>query len=151
MAEQPETTARLAHARHAGHHEVLAPRSQFYQGSFGRLFRNLTPWTPPGSTESEQITSMFTYRAPASTATRSHSRRVSSMALQESAATLTPERRMSLATRYATRYPSPWTSKEHRSLKACSMVSIRKWAAPNRDANPCDSVVLPLPGSPENM
>jgi hypothetical protein len=45
----------LAHARHAAHREVLAPRSQFYQGPFGRLFRNLSPWTPPGATEADQI------------------------------------------------------------------------------------------------
>ena len=55
MPEQPATTMALAHARHAAHREVLAPRSQFYQGPFGRLFRNLSPWTPPGATEADQI------------------------------------------------------------------------------------------------
>jgi hypothetical protein len=59
MSDQPETATTLAHARHARHHEVLAQRSQFYQGSFGRLFRNLPPWTPEGTTEVEQIQAIF--------------------------------------------------------------------------------------------
>ncbi len=73
------------------------------------------------------------------------------MGLQESAATLTPFLKMSPARRYARRYPSSCTSKEHRSRNACSIVSIRRWAAPRCDASACASVVLPLPGSPANM
>ena len=33
--------------------DVLAPRSKFYQGPFGRLCPNLDPWAPPGNTEEQ--------------------------------------------------------------------------------------------------
>ncbi len=42
----------MSHEKSFGH-SVLAPRSKFYQGPFGRLFPNLDPWTPPGSTEEQ--------------------------------------------------------------------------------------------------
>ena len=32
----------------------IAPRSSFYGGPFGRLFRELAPWAPPGANEGEQ-------------------------------------------------------------------------------------------------
>jgi hypothetical protein len=32
---------------------VLAPRSRFYQGPFGRIFPNLDPWAPPGVADAE--------------------------------------------------------------------------------------------------
>ena len=94
---------------------------------------------------------MFTCNAPAARATRSHSRRVGSIGLQESATTLTPACKMSDATRYARRYPSPWTSIEQRSRSACSRVSMRTCAAPTFFASNRERVVFPLPGSPENM
>ena len=33
--------------------DVLAPRSKFYQGPFGRLCPNLDPWAPPGNEEEQ--------------------------------------------------------------------------------------------------
>lgn len=33
---------------HVGTFEVIAPRSRFYQGPFGRICGDLEPWTPPG-------------------------------------------------------------------------------------------------------
>lgn len=38
--------------------EITAPRSQFYQGPYGRMFRNLPPWEPEGDTEDEKIASI---------------------------------------------------------------------------------------------
>lgn len=35
--------------------DLLAPRSEFYRGPFGRLFRELPAWMPPGHTEREKI------------------------------------------------------------------------------------------------
>ena len=37
------------------HNDVVAPRSQFYQGPFGRMFRNLPPYDPPGKTAEEKL------------------------------------------------------------------------------------------------
>jgi len=34
---------------------IFAPQSQFYEGPFGRMFRNLDPWQPPGATEAAQL------------------------------------------------------------------------------------------------
>jgi len=33
--------------------DITAPRSRFFQGPFGRLFRNLPPWVPAGDTDSQ--------------------------------------------------------------------------------------------------
>ena len=33
---------------HVNSFEVIAPRSKFYQGPFGRLCAALPPWSPPG-------------------------------------------------------------------------------------------------------
>lgn len=41
----------MHHGRHANL-EITAPKSPFYQGPFGRLFRNLPAWTPAGITTS---------------------------------------------------------------------------------------------------
>lgn len=46
------------HGRKAAAMHITAPRSTFYQGRFGRLFRWLAPWQPPGQTEEEQIQSI---------------------------------------------------------------------------------------------
>lgn len=35
--------------------EVVAPRSPFFKGPFGRLFRELSAWVPPGDTENDKI------------------------------------------------------------------------------------------------
>lgn len=43
------------HARHAADLSLTAPRSRFYGGPFGRLFRNLPPWEPEGTSEAECI------------------------------------------------------------------------------------------------
>lgn len=37
----------------AKHIDVVAPRSKFYQGPFGRLCSDLPPWQPPGGTPEE--------------------------------------------------------------------------------------------------
>lgn len=42
----------MSHEKSFGH-SVLAPRSKFYQGPFGRLCPNLDPWAPPGSTDEQ--------------------------------------------------------------------------------------------------
>src|SRR5690606_15598588 len=76
-----------------------------------------------------QITSIFTKGTPASLATHSHSRRVSSIGLHESETTVCPRRRLSPAILYASRYPSPSTWKEQRSRSPCSIVSIRRYVA----------------------
>jgi hypothetical protein len=34
--------------------EITAPQSLFTQGPFGRMFRKLQPWTPPGASEAEK-------------------------------------------------------------------------------------------------
>ncbi|QDU68722.1 peroxidase family protein [Engelhardtia mirabilis] len=34
--------------------DITAPRSKFYHGPFGRLFRELPPWVPPGKTDAER-------------------------------------------------------------------------------------------------
>ncbi|UTP39780.1 heme peroxidase family protein [Phenylobacterium sp. LH3H17] len=34
--------------------DLLVPRSPFYEGAFGRLFRKLPPWVPPGKTDAEK-------------------------------------------------------------------------------------------------
>jgi hypothetical protein len=41
----------MAHG--SGDTSVLAPRSRFYQGPFGRIFPNLDPWSPPGVAEGD--------------------------------------------------------------------------------------------------
>lgn len=35
--------------------EVVAPRSPFYRGPFGRMFRELLPWEPPGASEAAKL------------------------------------------------------------------------------------------------
>lgn len=42
-------------ASHGSLVPIFAPQSQFYEGPFGRMFRNLDPWQPLGATEAEQI------------------------------------------------------------------------------------------------
>jgi hypothetical protein len=42
-------------ASHGSLVSIFAPQSQFYEGPFGRMFRNLDPWQPLGATEAEQI------------------------------------------------------------------------------------------------
>jgi hypothetical protein len=37
----------MSHGRHASL-QITAPSSPFYQGPFGRLFRNLPAWSPAG-------------------------------------------------------------------------------------------------------
>jgi len=59
MPDQPETTSALAHARLGINRDMMAPRSQFYQGAFGRLFRNLPAWAPKGDTDARQIEAIF--------------------------------------------------------------------------------------------
>lgn len=36
-------------------HDILVPRSSFYHGPYGRMFRNLPPWFPDGRTDTEKI------------------------------------------------------------------------------------------------
>ncbi len=35
--------------------DVVAPRSPFYRGPFGRMFRELLPWEPPGASEAAKL------------------------------------------------------------------------------------------------
>lgn len=42
----------MSHQKSFGQ-SVLAPRSSFYQGPFGRICANLDPWAPPGTTEEQ--------------------------------------------------------------------------------------------------
>lgn len=35
--------------------DIVAPRSRFYQGPFGRMFRNLPAWKPKGKNENERL------------------------------------------------------------------------------------------------
>lgn len=42
----------MSHQTHFGK-SVLAPRSKFYQGPFGRICPSLDPWAPPGTTEEQ--------------------------------------------------------------------------------------------------
>lgn len=42
----------MSHHKSFGN-SVLAPRSKFYQGPFGRICANLEPWSPPGSVEEQ--------------------------------------------------------------------------------------------------
>lgn len=42
-------------ASHGSLVSIFAPQSQFYEGPFGRMFRNLQAWEPPGATEAEKI------------------------------------------------------------------------------------------------
>lgn len=44
---------------HTGISDVVAPRSSFYQGPFGRIFRELEPWSPPGLTSEQDIVGHF--------------------------------------------------------------------------------------------
>lgn len=37
----------MSHGQHPNS-EIVAPRSKFYQGPFGRIFADLEPWSPPG-------------------------------------------------------------------------------------------------------
>ena len=42
----------MSHQTHFGN-SVLAPRSKFYQGPFGRICPNLEPWAPPGTVKEQ--------------------------------------------------------------------------------------------------
>lgn len=44
-----------SHASHAAANLPFAPESRFYQGPFGRMFRNLPAWSPPGASEAAKI------------------------------------------------------------------------------------------------
>ena len=39
--------------------EIIAPRSKFYQGPFGRIFSDLPAWSPPGKHSKEEIEQHF--------------------------------------------------------------------------------------------
>lgn len=45
----PSAPARSDRPHGASTRDVVAPRSPFHGGPFGRLFRKLPPWTPPGA------------------------------------------------------------------------------------------------------
>lgn len=36
-------------------HDILVPRSSFYHGPYGRMFRHLPPWRPDGRTDTEKM------------------------------------------------------------------------------------------------
>ncbi len=42
-------------ASHGSLVSIFAPHSRFYEGPFGRMFRNLPAWEPDGATEAERI------------------------------------------------------------------------------------------------
>lgn len=42
-------------ASHGSLVPIFAPQSRFYEGPFGRMFRNLPAWEPDGATEAEKI------------------------------------------------------------------------------------------------
>ncbi len=44
-----------AHAARGKERKVYAPRSKSLHGTFGRMFRELAPWEPPGQNEEEKI------------------------------------------------------------------------------------------------
>lgn len=44
-----------AHAARGKDRKIYAPRSQSFQGAFGRMFRELAPWEPDGNTEEQKI------------------------------------------------------------------------------------------------
>jgi hypothetical protein len=43
-----------AHGKTIAFDQIVAPRSRFYEGPFGRMFRNLPPFDPPGDTDEEK-------------------------------------------------------------------------------------------------
>lgn len=45
----------LSHGNAAAHKSIHAPLSRSFSGPFGRLFRNLEPWEPPGRDEAAKL------------------------------------------------------------------------------------------------